>query len=113
MWCYGFGPVAETGHYWENAAKFKPLTNVDFSVLINVLGQCKMKTLEESKYGWGELSVLSLQLFCISIQKIKNLGKNLSGLTTESVARVVSFQEVSLISKQEWGTDACLTSSEC
>lgn len=36
MWCYGFGPVAETGHYWENAAKFKPLTNVDFSVLINV-----------------------------------------------------------------------------
>ena len=72
-----------------------------------------MTTLEESKYGWGELSVLYLQLFCISIQKIKNLGKNLPGLTTESVAREVSFKEVSLISKQEWGTDACLTSSEC
>lgn len=113
VWCSGLGPVAETGHYWENAAKFKPLTNVDFWVLINVPGQCKMITLEESKHGWGKLSVLSLQLFCISIQKIKNLGKNLSGLTTESVARVASFNEVSLIFKQERGTDARLTSSEC
>ena len=113
VWCYGVGPVAETGRYWENAAKFKPLTNVDFSVLINVPGQCKMITLEESKHRWGKLSVLSLQLFCISTQTIKNLGKNLAGLTTESVARVVSFKEVSLISKHERGTDACLTSSEC